>query len=551
MHGVDFGTSTSLVGESTTFAPRIIPLGSIDPWLPSVFGRDGTDSFAGERADLLPEQQTVRSIKRAISRGQHVVTINDGVQDVELQADDVIRSVLSMIRISAAEQGLDLSDEGAVRLGCPAMWTGPQRHRLLRLAQDAGLPVGDSTLIDEPIAAGVAWVNEMVRSNRSVVGKVLVFDMGGGTLDVAVLDVEARPGFQPAISVQSAVGRDEAGDGLDEAITRDLIIKYRDAGFDLPPGLEGVRLSRVILQKARQAKIELSDLFETSIVIEALYGDLPPLEYSRAELDLALAPQLARAMSVVEHAMRAAVVSQVHSATNAETKRPSAIRRLELSAQLEQLDYVLLVGGMAKVPAVRSHLEKFVQRDRIYIGGAGEPGLAIVQGLAEDAAYERLNLHRPGFDFVLEWVDEGGKVQVITVYPAYTPLYSSEQVFSTDSTKYSWRPADAEVVLPRRGTATLRARSVSGTNIDFKVKSTAGVEREVTFQFGAYGHNAVIQFEPNGEIFVRDAAQYQGRMRIKQWPSIRGRGHEAVTAEELPRREEPARPVSRDRNKEG
>ena len=109
------------------------------------------------------------------------------------------------------------------RLGCPAMWDGAQRRRLIENALRAGIAVGDNTLIDEPIAAGVAWiVHRTERMNQSVQGKLLVFDMGGGTLDLAVLDVNASSGDVPEIHVQAATGMGRAGDALDRAIVSDL-----------------------------------------------------------------------------------------------------------------------------------------------------------------------------------------------------------------------------------------------------------------------------------------------------------------------------------------
>lgn len=548
-YGVDFGTSTSLVGVSTSFDPEVVPLGTIDPWLPSVVGLDGQTWRDGEQAVLLPEPQLVRSVKRAITRNVETVEVFDGDSVVEVNADDVIRRILRMIKTTASNNFLDLDQEGAVRLGCPAMWTGAQRQRLLTLAQEAGLPVGDSTLIDEPVAAGVAWVNSMVRANNAVEGKVLVFDMGGGTLDVAVLDVEGRPGFDPAISVQSAVGVDEAGDALDEAIAADLIVKYRAEGLEVEGHQHERALRSEIRRKAHDVKIELGTDLETLVVVSDAPVDVPVVEYTRGELNLAFHEQLGRAMRTVEHALRAAVVSQVRNANTDVSKRPSAVIKLTLDDLLPQIDYVLLAGGMSRVPAVREHFATFVPADRIYFGGRGDPALAIVQGLSEDASYERLNLHRPGFDFVLEWEDEStGEAQSVVVYEAYSPLYTFHQVIQTDLVRYAWAPREnQDVVLPKTGVATLRARSVAGLNIDFRVKSAKGVESAVEFKFGGYAHSSVITFEPNGSVFIRDGQQFETRMKINQWPSIRGKGHEAVTAEELPRVEPKARPVSIDR----
>jgi molecular chaperone DnaK (HSP70) len=79
-----------------------------------------------------------------------------GVRDV--RADDLIVEVLKEAVRRGAEKGQDLTGKGAVRLGCPAMWDGRQRRRLLEVAQRAGLPLTLSSLVDEPVAAGIAWL---------------------------------------------------------------------------------------------------------------------------------------------------------------------------------------------------------------------------------------------------------------------------------------------------------------------------------------------------------------------------------------------------------
>ncbi len=194
--------------------PVVLPIGRTTTYLPSLFGLDDAERLVvGDPAASLPLDRVKRSVKRCITRREHEIVLGDGSP---LTADEGIRGILAAIAREARAGGLELSPE-TTRLGCPAMWDGQQRQRLLDLAEHAGLPVGDHTLIDEPVAAGVAWVQQQRSRGREVEGKLLVVDMGGGTLDVALLDVVAEVGHDPEISVLSSWGLDEAGDSLDEA----------------------------------------------------------------------------------------------------------------------------------------------------------------------------------------------------------------------------------------------------------------------------------------------------------------------------------------------
>ena len=229
--GVDFGTTTSLLAEgAANRQPLVLPLGRTTRYLPSVFGLDDQNRMLfGDDATGLAPARVRRSVKQCITRNEDEIWLEDGSL---LSADDGIRGILAAIAVNARVGGADLSPE-TTRLGCPAMWTGGQRQRLLDLASQAGLPVTDHTLIDEPVAAGVAWVQRQRSLNRDVAGKLLVFDMGGGTLDVALLDVVSEMGHDPEISVLSSWGIDEAGDSLDDAIAAELERDLVDLGVDV------------------------------------------------------------------------------------------------------------------------------------------------------------------------------------------------------------------------------------------------------------------------------------------------------------------------------
>jgi len=224
--GVDFGTSTTLVASTR----GVVPIGNDNTFMPSLVGYadDGT-VVVGERALDLPDGRLIRSIKRSITDGREYVRVETptGVRDVRV--DDLIVELLREVGRRGARRGQDVGVGSLVRLGCPAMWDGHQRRRLLSAAQRADLPVVLSTMVDEPVAAGIAWLSQQSTLDRPL--RIVVFDMGGGTLDIAVLAV--RGGHHKDVSVLAALGVPEAGDALDLAIAADLDFELARIGVDL------------------------------------------------------------------------------------------------------------------------------------------------------------------------------------------------------------------------------------------------------------------------------------------------------------------------------
>src|SRR5258706_1222537 len=191
--GVDFGTATTLVSEQNDLAPAtILPLGRSTNWLPSLVRVDGPALLVGEDADAASPEQVIRSVKRAITQRQDTFTVpGPGVDGtVEVHADEAIAAVLRETVARALAAGVTLAGPRAVRLGCPAMWDGPQRRRMLAIATPAGLAVDESALVDEPVAAGVALLSHrLLTPGERPPGPVLVVGLGGGTLGVAGLAV--------------------------------------------------------------------------------------------------------------------------------------------------------------------------------------------------------------------------------------------------------------------------------------------------------------------------------------------------------------------------
>src|SRR5262249_11765343 len=150
----------------------------------------------------------------------------------------------------------------------------------------------------EPVAAGLAWISHrFLAAGERPHGRLLVFDMGGGTLDVAVLAVAGGP--QPEVNVLASVGGPLAGDALDLAVARDIAAEMTanriDVSMHPQPELAWALLERA----AREAKVRLSGVPEHPIVLPRPLGYPEPVRYRVEQLERAFAPQFTGAENVV------------------------------------------------------------------------------------------------------------------------------------------------------------------------------------------------------------------------------------------------------------
>lgn len=472
---------------------------------------------SGEAAQAMPLSQVARSVKRAITRHSKTVTL-EGDPDRSISADDAITAVLREVGDRARSRGVLLSED-SVRLGCPAMWTSPQRHRLLTLTQDAGIPVTDHTLIDEPIAAGVAWVSHRVHvRGDQVKGRLLVFDMGGGTLDVALLDVEASPRITPEISVLASSGIDEAGDRLDSSIAQDLYSMYGDLGVDLIDP-EDATVEAVVLQEARRVKEVLSDTNEVTVAPRHPSVALPELRYSREQLEVAFERQLATAEQLVTAVVRESLM------TNQTHVDPITARQTPLSQLADEIRYVLVVGGMSQIPAVARRLGELFPTAEVYDSAGVPADQAIVAGLADTASYERINLHRPGFDFVLDWDGQVG----VPLYEAFTPFYPWWKALQ--QTQLYYENSVPARRLPAHGGGVLRIRSSAGNDVALRIDGQDVPGIPVPFGM----HDVRLRMYPSGRVVLTDGKGKQHPLRINKWPVLRGKLHAVLEAERIGR----------------
>jgi hypothetical protein len=405
------------------------------------------------------------------------------------------------------------------------MWDGRQRRRLLAIAESAGIPVGLADLVDEPVAAGIAWLARRVPDTSTPV-RVLVFDMGGGTLDVAVLDLRGVSGRD--VSVLSAIGTVLAGDALDQAIAEDIedILGVEAAALPNP-----ARARAALLAEARKAKLYLTDNVDYPVALPTRTFGAHDVTYTRERLEAIFKPLMDRAEETVISALRTARL------TEQEPGSPNDIRRMPLDKLLLGVDVVVLSGGMARVPYVAGRLRELfrgtfernpghrpepavVEYAVESTVGAGDddpslgPECAVAMGLARAGDYGRINMYRPALDIFLEWEDQSR-----LVYQAYTPVVAIWQTFVGGADlRYVRNGLDLD--LPRTGSATLRAVSYTGR----RGQATLGGRNLDGFPVALNDQVFEFSLYPNGRLRMVDGiGEFEGR--LDDWHVVLGDDH--------------------------
>ncbi len=478
--GFDFGTSTTMVAQGD----EVVLLGTSRRFLPSVVGHDDRgEVVVGEAAEFL--DFPIRSVKRAITAGKQFVRAELVDRSVDVAADPLMVALLADAVRRAEGAGASVHKKGIVRLGCPAMWSGEPRRRLVKIATKAGLPVKLDSLVDEPVAAGIAWLRGDT-SPRPDRFRVVVFDMGGGTLDVAVLDVRregsiaasasergadraeptgtvrrqgsvvARGGAE--VAVLAAFGTSQAGDALDDAVAADLegMLGVRVDALESP---EAARAE--LRAAARAAKVELSLEDETPVNFSPLHFGSAEVWYSRHQLEAAFARQMDDAVMAVGLALRAAKLTE---------RSPGSLHdvaRASIESLVAEVDVVVLAGGMSHVPYVRARLAAMFgpRTEIVHAYPAADdrslvrsPELAIAVGLAQADHFGRINMYRPALEIQLK-ID--GRGEPVTLYEAFTPLMDQGKLRG-GSTDIRYVRAGRELRLPSSGTGTIRVISHNG-----------------------------------------------------------------------------------------
>jgi molecular chaperone DnaK len=311
--GIDFGTSNSVVANFQFGQAEVLPNHEGNRYTPSIvtLRRDGSLAFGQEAKETFDETRSIRSIKRILGTSERVNLLGQS-----LRAEQIAVMLFSLLKKDAEEALKESFNKVVVTI--PANSKGLARNATKLCASAAGMQV--LTLINEPTAAAICYgIN--ARDDQTV----LVYDFGGGTLDVTVLRI--HHGIFEEIS-SKGIGK-LGGDDIDLAIGEILARRFEEkTGFDI---LNSPYRTPFLLAIER-AKIDLSK--ETQTVARA--PELVP------ERHLSLEEPLDR--STLEKAIMPLVLKSGEAIDEALSRRGMTPR---------DIDRVLLVGGTSKIPLIR------------------------------------------------------------------------------------------------------------------------------------------------------------------------------------------------------
>lgn len=320
--GIDLGTTNSVVSYMDGTNPVVLENPNGKRTTPSVVSFKNDEIIVGEVAkrQIETNPNTVASIKRLIGTSQ---TVN--VNNKEYKPEEISAMILSYMK-DYAEKKLGQKVSKAV-ITVPAYFDNAQREATKIAGKIAGLQV--ERIINEPTAAALAF--GLNKTDKSM--KVLVYDLGGGTFDVSVLELESG-----TFEVLSTSGNNHlGGDDWDNEIVKWLIEKIKSQ-HSYDPSTDKMALAR-LKEAAEKAKIDLSNQSVASINLPFLTvtSDGPvnvDLELKRSEFE----------------AMTAYLVDK--------TRKPIEDALKEANITASELDEVLLVGGSTRIPAVQDMVQR-------------------------------------------------------------------------------------------------------------------------------------------------------------------------------------------------
>ena len=326
--GIDLGTTNSCVAVMEGGDPVVIPNAEGNRTTPSVvaFSKDG-ERLVGQvakRQAITNPDRTVISIKREMG-SDYKVTI-DGKKYTPQEISAMILQKLK----ADAEAYLGQTVTEAV-ITVPAYFTDSQRQATKDAGKIAGLEV--KRIINEPTAAALAYGAEKEASQ-----KIMVYDLGGGTFDVSILEIG-----DGVIEVLATAGNNRlGGDDFDKCVMDWMAAEFKkDTGIDLTG--DKVAMQR-LKEAAEKAKIELSGVTSTNINLPYITADATGPKHLDLTLTRAKFDQL---------------TAHLVEATSGPVKQ--AMSDAGLSAS--EIAKVLLVGGSSRIPAVQDMVKKLTGKE--------------------------------------------------------------------------------------------------------------------------------------------------------------------------------------------
>ncbi len=325
--GIDLGTTNSVIAVLEGGDPTVVANAEGGRTTPSIVSFKDGEVLVGEvakRQAITNPDQTVRSVKRHIGTDWSI-----DIDDKSYTAQEISARILMKLKRDAESYLGDTVTDAVITV--PAYFNDAQRQATKEAGQIAGLNV--LRIINEPTAASLAYGLEK-KSDETI----LVFDLGGGTFDVSVLEIGDGVFEVKATSGDTQLG----GDDWDQAVIEWLVKSFKDDhGVDLA---QDRMASQRLKEAAEKAKIELSSVSETEINLPFITAtDAGPLhmqyKLTRSEFQKLTEDLLDRTKSPFKQAIKDAGID------------------------VGEIDHVILVGGSTRMPAVQDLVRDLTGQD--------------------------------------------------------------------------------------------------------------------------------------------------------------------------------------------
>lgn len=348
--GIDLGTTNSVVAIMEGGEPKVIPNEEGARTTPSVvaFTKDGevlVGQIARRQAITNPEN-TIYSAKRFIGHRYDEVKDELGrypfsctrmsngdvgfkIGDKTLSPQEISAKILGKLK-TAAENYLGHKVTEAV-ITVPAYFNDAQRQATRDAGKIAGLEV--KRIVNEPTAAALAY-----GMDKKADEKIAVFDLGGGTFDISVLEVGEN-----VVEVISTNGDTHlGGDDFDDILIQYLISEFKkETGIDVS---KDKMVKQRLKEAAEKAKIELSSVKETEVSLPFLTADANGPKHLNIKLTRAKFEQM------VEHLVKRAL-------------EPCKKALADAKLKVEDIKEVILVGGSTRIPMVQEEVKNFFKKE--------------------------------------------------------------------------------------------------------------------------------------------------------------------------------------------
>ena len=322
--GIDLGTTNSVVSVLEAGEPVVIPNAEGGRTTPSIVGFSKTgEVLVGEvakRQAITNPDRTIRSVKRHMGTNWTV-----DIDGTKYTTQEISARILQKLKRDAEAYLGDTVTQAVITV--PAYFDDAQRTATKEAGAIAGLEV--LRIVNEPTAAALAYGLDKAGQEQTV----LVFDLGGGTFDVSVLEIA-----DGVFEVKSTAGDTHlGGDDWDDAIMDWLVKTFKDTeGVDLSKDKMAVQRLK---EAAEKAKIELSSVQETQVNLPFITAT----DDGPKHLDI----KLTRAK-----------FNELTSSLVDRCKKPFDQAIKDAGLTLDKIDHVILVGGSTRIPAVQELVTK-------------------------------------------------------------------------------------------------------------------------------------------------------------------------------------------------